>query len=191
MQREFCPDYEKIRKSEKSCPETSHKLISKREKGLWDGVKETLGGIFAGIEKQGDTSLEDSEFSSEEGNIKYSTTAPKRNENTINPTEHSKVNRTFIPKSIIFDDSAVDRIITFLGTNDHHIIDLFIEFQRSYRSGYYSKNPEQYRRNNSDFIDHFCKWCLSQKNKKALDKTPANSRKLDELKSFLLQYYHD
>lgn len=191
MQQEFCPDYEKIRKSEKSYPETSRKHISKREKGLLDGVKETLGGIFAGIEKQGDTSLEDSGFSSREDNIKNSTTTPKRNGSTINSTEHSKVNRMFIPKSIIFDDYAVDRIITFLGTNVHHIIDLFTEFQRSYRSGYYSKNPDQYRRNNSDVIDHFCKWCLSTKNKKALDKTPANSRKLDELKSFLLQYYHD
>ena len=170
MQQEFCPDYEKIRKSEKSYPETSRKLISKREKELWDGVKETLGGIFAGIEKQEDTSLEDSGFSSRDENIKYSTTTPK---------------------SIIFDDYAVDRIITFLGTNVHHIIDLFTEFQRSYRSGYYSKNPNQYRRNNSDVIDHFCKWFLSTKNKRALDKTPANSRKLDELKSFLLQYYHD
>ena len=100
-------------------------------------------------------------------------------------------NRTFIPQSIISDDYAVNIIITFLGTNVHRIIDLFTEFQRSYRFGYYSKHPDQYRRNNSDVIDHFCKWCLSTKNKKALEKTPANSRKLDELKSFLLQYYHD
>lgn len=191
MQQEFCPDYEKIRKSKKPHSETSQKPISKREKGLWGGVKETLGGIFAGIEKLGDTSLDDSGNSSGEENIKHSTTTPKRKDSIINSTEQSMLNRTFIPKSIISDDYAVDRIIAFLGTNVHLIIDLFTEFQRSYRSGYYSKHPDQYRRNNSDVIDHFCKWCLSTKNKKALEKTPANSRKLDELKSFLLQYYHD
>lgn len=191
MQQEFCPDYEKIRKSKKPHSETSQKPISKREKGLWGGVKETLGGIFAGIEKIGDTSLDDSGNSSGEENIKHLTTTPKRNDSIINSTEQSMLKRTFIPKSIISDDYAVDRIIAFLGTNVHLIIDLFTEFQRSYRSGYYSKHPDQYRRNNSDVIDHFCKWCLSTKNKKALEKTPANSRKLDELKSFLLQYYHD
>lgn len=191
MQQEFCPDYEKIRKSKKPHSETSQKPISKREKGLWGGVKETLGGIFAGIEKLGDSSLDDSGNSSVEENIKHLTTTPKRKDSIINSTEQSMLNRTFIPKSIISDDYAVDRIIAFLGTNVHLIIDLFTEFQRSYRSGYYSKHPDQYRRNNSDVIDHFCKWCLSTKNKKALEKTPANSRKLDELKSFLLQYYHD
>ena len=191
MQQEFCPDYEKIRKSKKPHSETSQKAISKREKGLWGGVKETLGGIFAGIEKIGDTSLDDSGNSSGEENIKHLTTTPKRKDSIINSTEQSMLKRTFIPKSIISDDYAVDRIIAFLGTNVHLIIDLFTEFQRSYRSGYYSKHPDQYRRNNSDVIDHFCKWCLSTKNKKALEKTPANSRKLDELKSFLLQYYHD
>lgn len=191
MQQEFCPDYEKIRKSKKPHSETSQKPISKREKGLWGGVKETLGGIFAGIEKIGDTSLDDSGNSSGEENIKHLTTTPKRKDSIINSTEQSMLKRTFIPKSIISDDYAVDRIIAFLGTNVHLIIDLFTEFQRSYRSGYYSKHPDQYRRNNSDVIDHFCKWCLSTKNKKALEKTPANSRKLDELKSFLLQYYHD
>ena len=190
MQQEFCPDYEKIRKSEKSYPEDSPKHISKREKGLWSGVKETLGGIFSGIEKHGDISLEDSEFSSGEDK-NHSATTPKINESTLNSAEHSMANRTFIPQSIISDDYAVNIIITFLGTNVHRIIDLFTEFQRSYRFGYYSKHPDQYRRNNSDVIDHFCKWCLSTKNKKALEKTPANSRKLDELKSFLLQYYHD
>lgn len=191
MQQEFCPDYEKIRKSKKPHSETLQKPISKREKGLWGGVKETLGGIFAGIEKLGDTSLDDCGDSSGEENIKHLTTAPKRKDSTINSTEQSMLNRTLIPKSIISDDYAVDRIIAFLGTNVHHIIDLFTEFQRSYRFGYYSKHPDQYRRNNSDVIDHFCKWCLSTKNKKALEKTPTNSRKLDELKSFLLQYYHD
>mgnify|MGYP003191790082 CR=1 FL=1 len=191
MQQEFCPDYEKIRKSKKPHSETSQKPISKREKGLWGGVKETLGGIFAGIEKLGDSSLDDSGNSSVEENIKHLTTTPKRKDSIINSTEQSMLNRTFIPKSIISDDYALDRIIAFLGTNVHIIIDLFTEFQRSYRSGYYSKHPDQYRRNNSDVIDHFCKWCLSTKNKKALEKTPANSRKLDELKSFLLQYYHD
>lgn len=191
MQQEFCSDYEKIRKSKMPHSEASQKPISKREKGLWGGVKETLGGIFAGIEKLGDTSLDDSGNSSGEENIKHLTTTPKRKDSIINSTEQSMLDRTFIPKSIIYDDYAVNRIIAFLRTNVHLIIDLFTEFQRSYRSGYYSKHPDQYRRNNSDVIDHFCKWCLSTKNKKALEKTPANSRKLDELKSFLLQYYHD
>lgn len=191
MQYEFCPDYETIRKSEESHSETSQKPISKREKRFWGGVNENLGGIFAEIEKLGDTSRGDSEISSSEDNIKYLTTTPRRNDSKKNSTEQTLVTRTFIPKSIISDDYAVNRIIAFLGSNVDHIIALFTEFQKSYRSGYYSKHSDQYRRNNSDVIDHFCKWCLSTKNKKALEKNPANSQKLDELKSFLLQYYHD
>lgn len=191
MQYEFCPDYETIRKSDESHSETSQKPISKREKRFWGGVNENLGGIFAEIEKLGDTSRGDSEISSSEDNIKYLTTTPRRNDSKKNSTEQTLVTRTFIPQSIISDDYAVNRIIAFLGSNVDHIIALFTEFQKSYRSGYYSKHSDQYRRNNSDVIDHFCKWCLSTKNKKALEKNPANSQKLDELKSFLLQYYHD
>lgn len=94
-------------------------------------------------------------------------------------------------KSIIDDDNAIEIIKAFSGFDSHQLLDIFIDFQKSYRSGYYKKNEDRYRRNNSDVIDHFCKWCLSGKNRKALKRTPENSHKLDELKSYLLQYYHD
>ena len=96
--------------------------------------------------------------------------------------------------SIIFDSRAVDRIrecaslpIAIMTT----VIGLFIEFQHSYQSGYYSEHPEQYRRNNSDVIDHFQKWCLSKKNKNSLPYSTVNREAMDSLKQYLLQYYHD
>ena len=96
--------------------------------------------------------------------------------------------------SIIFDSRAVDRIrecaslpIAIMTT----VTGLFIEFQHSYQSGYYSEHPEQYRRNNSDVIDHFQKWCLSKKNKNSLPYSTVNREAMDSLKQYLLQYYHD
>lgn len=96
--------------------------------------------------------------------------------------------------SIIDDDDAVKRIegFTMLTTELKLIIvALFKDFQKNYRSGYYFKNQEQYHRNNSDVIDHFCKWCLSKKNNRAIMYSRENSAKLDELKKYLMSYYHD
>ncbi len=95
------------------------------------------------------------------------------------------------PRSIIYDDHAIEVIKAFPGVESHHILDLFIEFQKSYRTGFYSEKPTQYRRNNSDVINHFRKWCRSKKNSKALERTPENSRLLDQLKIYLSKYYRD
>lgn len=96
-------------------------------------------------------------------------------------------------RSVIQDDSAYKYLETcdFLGTYISLIVSSFKEFQQSYRSGYYYKNQHQYQRNNNDVIDHFCKWCLSQKNKKALPQNPENRRMMDLLKKYLLKIYHD
>lgn len=48
---------------------------------------------------------------------------------------------------------------------------MFIGFQKKSRpGGYYYEHSDQYRRNNSDVIDHFCKWCLSSKSSDAVQK---------------------
>jgi len=96
-------------------------------------------------------------------------------------------------RSIIQDDLAYKHIeeCDFLGINASLIVSIFKEFQIKYRSGYYYKNQHKYKRNNNDVIDHFCKWCLSQKNKKALSWNPENRKKMDLLKKHLLNIYHD
>ena len=71
------------------------------------------------------------------------------------------------------------------------IIDLFKEFQKSYQDGFYFKNQQKYKRNNTDVIDHFVKWCLSSKNKRALKWNPDNRKLMDELKSYLMNVYAD
>jgi len=96
--------------------------------------------------------------------------------------------------SIIYDNDAVMHIERFNGLTSStrsQLVKLFDDFQKSYRSGYYSQNPQQYHRNNSDVIDHFCKWCLSKKNRKALTYSRDNSAMLDRLKTYLLEFYHD
>lgn len=98
------------------------------------------------------------------------------------------------PKSIIYSKEAIELIKKcpdVLPIIRKDVIQLFVEFQKSYQSGYYNKYPEQYRRNNSDVIDHFNKWCLSSKNKKALQYTDANRKSMDALKKFLLEHYSD
>lgn len=96
-------------------------------------------------------------------------------------------------RSVIQDDFAYKYLETcgFLGTHSSLIVSFFKEFQQSYRSGYYFEKKHLYQRNNNDVIDHFCKWCLSQKNKKALPQNPENRRMMDLLKKYLLKIYHD
>lgn len=96
-------------------------------------------------------------------------------------------------KSIIDDDFAVERlrVIPEIVRYVSEICSLFKSFQNSYRTGYYSQHPDQYRRNNSDVIDHFCKWCLSDKNPKHLVRTPENSRMMDAVKARLMTFYPD
>lgn len=96
--------------------------------------------------------------------------------------------------SIIDDDNAIKRIEGFAMLTTElkpKVVALFEDFQKSYRSGYYFKNQKQYHRNNSDVIDHFCKWCLSKKNKRAIMYCHENSVILDKLKKYLIGYYHD
>lgn len=98
------------------------------------------------------------------------------------------------PKSIIYSKEAIELIKKcpdVLPIIREDVIQLFVEFQKSYQFGYYNKYPEQYRRNNSDVIDHFNKWCFYSKNKKALQYTDANRKSMDALKKYLLEHYSD
>lgn len=97
-------------------------------------------------------------------------------------------------KSIIYDVHTEDILdeCSFLPLDiKKQIINLFREFQKSYQDGYYYKNQEQYKRNNTDVIDHFVKWCLSPKNKRAVKWSPENSKLMDELKLYLMNVYAD
>ena len=97
-------------------------------------------------------------------------------------------------KSIIYDDSAIMHIQSCQAISGYYsskIVNMFMDFQKSYRTGYYYQNPQQYHRNNSDVIDHFCKWCLSDKNKKHIERNPETSKMMDNLKSYLLSFYPD
>lgn len=187
MQSQFCPDYEEIVNSKGR--KTNKSKSSQSKKGLWGSVKESLGGIFSGLDDSQDYSVNGSNF---QGNSESNGSDLYPRERVIQPIDsynyESGKNST---ESIIYDVNAINKIKGFLGMNNHPILDLFIKFQENYQTGYYSKNPNQYKRNNFDVIDHFCKWCMSSKNPKALDRTPANSRKLDDLKSYLFKIYRD
>lgn len=96
-------------------------------------------------------------------------------------------------KSIIYDDLAIIHIRSCQAITKYsfEIINMFKYFQQSYRNGFYSQNPHQYQRNNSDVIDHFCKWCLSEKNKQHIVRNLETSKMMDDLKSYLLSIYPD
>lgn len=95
--------------------------------------------------------------------------------------------------SIIYDIDALKYIERFpgLGIYKKDVVAIFNEFQKSYQSGFYYKNQHQYKRNNNDVIDHFCKWCFYQKNKNAIPQSPENKKMIEELKNYLLMKYHD
>ena len=97
-------------------------------------------------------------------------------------------------KSIIDDVLAVNVLKSchFLASDTKmKVVDLFIDFQKSYQTGFYYKNQDRYKRNNSDVIDHFVKWCLSPKNNKAIAWSPENSKLMDDLKKYLMEIYGD
>lgn len=97
-------------------------------------------------------------------------------------------------KSIIYDVYTEDILneCSFLPFDiKKQIVDLFKEFQKNYQEGYYFKNQEQYKRNNTDVIDHFVRWCLSPKNKRGIKWSPETSKLMDELKIYLMNVYAD
>lgn len=69
-------------------------------------------------------------------------------------------------------------------------------FQYSYRSGYYYRNRNQYRRNNGDTIDHFIKVCFNpgtpneRIGMKSVRDRNDSSKLMDRLKEDLMQRYH-
>lgn len=107
--------------------------------------------------------------------------------------ETQNIEKEKVSQSIIDDTYAIKYIegCPCITQYKNILVSVFMEFQRSYQSGYYFKNQEQYHRNNSDVVDHFCKWCLSQKNKRAIPWTPDNKKMIESLKEYLLMKYHD
>ena len=101
--------------------------------------------------------------------------------------------KSLMPKSIIDDDSAKSLILGCdeLGNLKQQIVQIFEAFQRSYRNGYYYNHRSQYRRNNADVVDHFCKWLFSERNRQHIEWSRENKDKVDELKKKLLEVYHD
>ena len=95
--------------------------------------------------------------------------------------------------NIINDDNARFAIGQCLELGEYRkcVEKMFVDFQKSYRSGFYSKDQKKYKRNNEDVIDHFCKWCLSSKNPNAIPWSKENSYRMDKLKDLLLSKYHD
>lgn len=187
MQHEFCPDYNV--RTVTAATNINPKDSSIRSKGTQNGGHEILDGLFAPLKDPNSTSYnyENTPFVRKKENFTSPTTYTRSNDITTGSNPNIKAKS----RSIIYDDSAIEFIKSFFGINAHQILNLFTEFQKKYRNGYYSKHPEQYRQNNYDVIDHFCKWCLSKKNPNALKQTSENSRKFDELKDYLLRFYHD
>ena len=69
-------------------------------------------------------------------------------------------------------------------------------FQDSYRSGFYSKDKEKYRRNNGDTIDHFIRVCFNpgspneKLGMKSVRERIDSSKMMDRLKKELIEKYH-
>lgn len=190
MQQEFCPDYENIRFSKKTDDTATVKSSQpKKNRGVLGGIKEALGGIFSGYEDDAKTPSDNPQSTLRLDSATSSNENPYSGGPTFQNNGLSKDSLT--SRSIIYDDYAIDVIKTFLGVSSHKILDIFVKFQDSYRSGYYFKNQDKYKRNNSDVIDHFCNWCFHPSNELRLEKIPVNSRLLDGLKLYLSKYYRD
>ena len=99
----------------------------------------------------------------------------------------------FEKRSIINDCNAKSVIAQCFELGEYRkcVEKMFIDFQKSYQSGYYYRNQIKYKRNNEEVIDHFCKWCLSTKNPSAIPWSKDNSYKMEKLKELLLLKYHD
>ncbi len=107
--------------------------------------------------------------------------------------ETQNIENETVSPNIIYDASAVKYIENCpnIAQLKSHLVGLFIEFQRSYQSGFYYSKKEKYHRNNNDVVDHFCKWCFYPRNKKAISMTPDNQKMVESLKEYLLAKYHD
>ena len=176
LQQLICPDYDERTNNTSKRKEESPSLI----KGFWDKGLEYLG------------------IKETEDNQECALSSKKDNKNA-RKQEVSKpkiVHPTFDfddSNSIIYNDNARLLLMNcnFLGQYKQKVVTLFDEFIKSYRSGYYYLNPQQYKRNNSDVIDHFCKWCLSDKNRQHIYRNNQTSALMDSLKQYLLNIYHD
>lgn len=121
----------------------------------------------------------------------------KQSQPTLDFKEDNYVSNRQEPNSIISDNNAKMFLLScnFLGYYKEQVVNLFDEFIKNYRSGFYSMNPQQYKRNNNDVIDHFCKYCFTEKipgrKTKPLIKGEQTSRMMDKLKEYLLKKYHD
>lgn len=98
-------------------------------------------------------------------------------------------------KSFIYDDvESIINDIENIPTQLKQEIKCNLKyFQKEYRDGYYAKHPDQYKRNNSDVLDHFIRFCFSDKNKSGhkLTWTPENSKLMDTCKDTLNKIYYD
>ncbi|WP_281644660.1 hypothetical protein [Bacteroides zoogleoformans] len=97
-------------------------------------------------------------------------------------------------KSIISDKEAVHYIESFLKGNSlkDKVVSLFKDFQKEYQpEGYYFNKPDKYKRNNSEVIEHFVKWCFSKKNELRIQWSKEASELMDKLEKNLLKIYHD
>lgn len=95
-------------------------------------------------------------------------------------------------KSIIYDPKAVEHIKecqNILKENTDKVRDLFINFQAKYQNGYYYLHQDTYNRNNEDVINHFCKWCLSNKNKDKIPWSSEVSNAINNFKNYLMKIY--
>ena len=156
---------------------------------------ETNKGIFPCLQKE--LYPDWKSINTKRGSTKKNSTPKEQNlfgniVSSISGLFGSKASNEVEARSII-NDAQASKVLdncTFLPFDlKKQVVALFKEFQQKYQTGYYYEHSDQYRRNNYDVIDHFVKFCLSSKNKKAIKWSPENSKLMDELKNYLMEIY--